>query len=68
MKRMVYILAAVILVAVFGMAFVAGSSQVEAAKCSGCFYHCDLTTGQWLFCCYTHGCKTNCSWGGLYCA
>jgi len=68
MKRLIYIVAALILVAVFGMSFVVGTTQVEAAKCSGCFYDCDLTTGQQLYCCYTHGCKASCRWTGLYCA
>lgn len=66
MKKLIYVLVAVLLVAVFGISFVATTSQ--AAKCSGCFYDCNLTTGQQLFCCYTHGCKVNCRWTGLYCA
>jgi hypothetical protein len=68
MKKIVYVATALVFVAVFAMGFLVGNTPLEAAKCSGCFYTCDLTTGQQLFCCYTHGCKTSCRWTGLYCA
>lgn len=66
MKKLTLILLVAFFVAVFGISFLAGTTQ--AAKCSGCYYTCNLQTGQQFICCYTNGCKANCTWTGLYCA